>query len=443
MGKVLADRNARWYLGGQLFSLFGDTSLWLAMGIWVKELTHSNGAAGLTFFFFTLASLGAPLAGHVVDRVRRRPLLIIANLAGAGVVLALLAVHGRGDVWLIWSVSLAYGVVYTFLSSGQSALLATMLPDHLLADANAVLSTTRESLRLVGPLAGAGLFALVGGGVVALVDAGTFLVATTSLLFVRFPEERPSASEHRWWKEMSAGAVHIWHETVLRQVVVATAVACLVVGFLETLAFAVVSAGLHRAPTFLGVLITMQGVGAVAGGLTASRAIRRLGEGVTVAIGLVIAAVGCALATSSQLAVVLAGFLLFGFALPWVVVAINTVAQRRTPNALQGRVASAVEVLVSTPQTVSIALGAVLVGLADYRLLLFVVAAVVALCGLWLATRPEQRQRGGTSTEAEKATIAGITELLPTAPPPTTPPALSQQYVESGAGSAASGESDA
>ena len=51
MRPLLAHRDARVYLAGQAFSLFGDSSLWLAMGIWVKTLTHSNAEAGLVFFF--------------------------------------------------------------------------------------------------------------------------------------------------------------------------------------------------------------------------------------------------------------------------------------------------------------------------------------------------------------------------------------------------------
>ena len=45
---LMSSRDARVYLTGQSFSLFGDTSMFLALGIWTKELTHSNAAAGLT-----------------------------------------------------------------------------------------------------------------------------------------------------------------------------------------------------------------------------------------------------------------------------------------------------------------------------------------------------------------------------------------------------------
>ena len=86
MRRLLAVRDARVYLTGQVFSLFGDTALWLARGIWVKTLTGSNAAAGLVFFVANVPVLLTPLTGLLVDRVRRRPLLIAVNaLTGAAV----------------------------------------------------------------------------------------------------------------------------------------------------------------------------------------------------------------------------------------------------------------------------------------------------------------------------------------------------------------------
>ncbi len=49
MRRLLAHRNARLYLSGQVMSLFGDSALWLAMAIWIKILTGSSSAAGLSF----------------------------------------------------------------------------------------------------------------------------------------------------------------------------------------------------------------------------------------------------------------------------------------------------------------------------------------------------------------------------------------------------------
>ena len=83
MRELLGRRDARRYLGGQALSMFGDRALWLAMGVWVKELTGSSGAAGVVFLAFVAPQLLSPLAGVLVDRLPRRPLLIATNVAAA------------------------------------------------------------------------------------------------------------------------------------------------------------------------------------------------------------------------------------------------------------------------------------------------------------------------------------------------------------------------
>src|SRR4051794_20830370 len=109
MRRLLQDRDARLYLGGQVLSAFGTRALFLALGIWVKSLTSSNAAAGLVFFVLALPALLAPSAGLLVDRVPRRPLMIGVDLVVGGALLLLLLVHGRGDVWLIYVVAFVYG----------------------------------------------------------------------------------------------------------------------------------------------------------------------------------------------------------------------------------------------------------------------------------------------------------------------------------------------
>ena len=391
MRRLLARRDMRLYVTGQALSLFGDTALWLALAVWAKTLTGSSAAAGMVIFGITAPGLFAPLAGMLVDRVRRRPLLIVTNLATAAAVMPLLLVHDRGDVWIIYAVTLAYGFSYTILGSGLSALLATMLPADQLADANGLMQTVREGLRLFAPLAGAALFSAAGGAAVALLDAATFVIAAAALGLMRVAEPAPSPRSGRLAAELAAGARHLRVTIPLRQLTVASAAALLVIGFSETVTFEVAGTGLHRAPSFVGVIIAFQGIGSVAGAAVAATLVRRVGEGPLAAAGMLVFSLGTTLLTSGSLAVVLVGIVLFGVGIPWIVVALFTLLQRSTPGPLQGRVYSAIELLVNTPQTISIALGAALIAVADYRLLLLVEAAVVAAAGVWLLTRREQR----------------------------------------------------
>jgi MFS family permease len=357
------------------------------LGIWAKDLTGSNAAAGLVFFVITLPAFFAPFAGLFVDRLPRRPLLIAAYSTEAIGVLSLLFVHDRGDLWLLYAVGAVYGACGTLAASARSALMTVVLPRELLGDANAIFQTVREGLRLLSPLVGAALYAAFGGGSVAVLDAATFAAVIVAIAMMRTTEPRFERIETRFITELLAGARHIAHTVPLRQIVLTTGVALLVIGFAETLIFAVIDEGLHRPTSFLGVLSAVQGAGSILGGLTAGRALRRLGDAWLVGIGLFFFAVGDSALISSSLPIVLCGFFVAGVSVAWVIVAFGTAIQLRTPARLQGRVASAAETLVSGPQTLSIAIGAMLSAVIDYRVLVVVMAVVVASCAAYLLTR--------------------------------------------------------
>ena len=387
MKEILRHADVRRLLFATALSMLGDSALWLGLGIWVKTLTGSNAAAGLVFFAFTLPSIFSPLSGFVVDRSPKRSVLRLANLATLVLVCMLFLVQDKHQVWLIYVVVLGQGAAYTFLGSASSALLRTLLPDAQLAAANGVRQTANELMRLLSPLAGAGLFSLVGPRAVIGFQLGAYLVA--AFLLMRLRQAGPAVVGERthWRAELSAGVRHVWVTTSLRQMVGSVGVVLLVVGFLETISFALVTQGLHRSAAFVGVVFMAQGLTAVPGGLTASTAVKRFGELRTAALGMALLAAGSAVCIVSQLVVVVLGIGLLGFGVPWLVVALFTGVQRWTPPALQGRVYSATDTLISTPQTISIALGAGLSTLVSYRVLLAVIGIVVGGCAAYLATR--------------------------------------------------------
>jgi MFS family permease len=153
--------------------------------------------------------------------------------------------------------------------------------------------------------------------------------------------------------------------------------------------FEIPTKGLHRSASFAGVLMAVQGIGAVAGALTATWAMAAHGEGRLTGFGMAIFAIGTLATADSSLAIVLAGKVLFGLGLPWVIVGTMTLLQRATPAHLQGRAYCAAELAIGAPQTLSIAAGAALVTVMDYRLLIVVQALTVGAAGLYLLTRRE------------------------------------------------------
>jgi MFS family permease len=386
MRRLFRIRNMRVFVAGWAASVFGDWAMFIVLGVWTKDLTGSNSAAGLVFFALGAPSLLSPFAGLVVDRLPRRPVLMWTYAAEAVVVLSLLFVHDRSDVWIIYAVTVFYGATGTLAASARSALLTVMVPEELLGESNGVLQTLREGLRLIAPLVGALIYASIGGGAVAILDSASFVAVVIALALIRLEEPRFEREEH-FVTELLAGVRHVFATLPLRQIVLATGVCLLVVGFAETLIFAVLDQGLHRPASFFGVLSSLQGVGAIAGGVTAARVMRRIGDVKLVGLGMGLFAVGELSFVSHSLPLVLTGIACAGAGIAWLIVGYITAIQMRTPLRLQGRVLSASDTLVNTPQTISIALGALLTTLIDYRILVVLMAVVTAMAGAFLLSR--------------------------------------------------------
>jgi MFS family permease len=402
MRKLFSYRDARLLIIGQTLSAFGDFALWIVMAVWMKQLTGSSWRAGLVFFVLAVGNLAGPLGGVVADRVKRRELMIVTDFAMAAVVLLLLFVHDPSDAWVIYLVAFLYGVGGAVFFPARSALLRLMLPEDMLAEANGILSSGQQGVRLFAPLIGAALYTVVGGGLVAIVDAATFLGSAYFLWRMTLREEKPQPEEQHFVEEVTAGFKHVWRTLPLRQLVAGVSLALLVVGFSETLIFFVIQA-VHKHPSFFGVFATLQGVGAIAGGLTASRVVRRFGELKTAGIGLVLFGVCSLILTLPSLGLVLLAFPVAGVGLAWLIVGYGTALQTRTPIAIQGRVSSAADLVATLAQTASIATGAALSVVVDYRILFVVMAVVLGVSGVYLATRRE---------------VAAVTEIAPVDIPP-------------------------
>ena len=405
-----ADRRFRILLTGQSLSSFGDMALYLTLGIWAKYLTRSNSAAGCVFLALGGPALLAPLAGQLADRVRRKPLLIAANAATGTLVLALLAVHSAAQLWIIYVVAFGYGLSFAVLGSAGAGLRKDMLAGPDLAAANAAIQAVGQGMRVVAPLAGAGLFVALGGPAVAVLDTATFGAAIAALLTIKVAESDPAAGPRESFaREAAAGLRHIRAVPLLRQVTVLTACAFSVIGLNETVIFAVIGSGLHRPPSFFGVYGSAQGAGAIAGGIALPWVIKRVGVARAVGLALAGFALGATAYLTDSTTLCLAGAVVDGVGLVWLVAASGTATQLYSPPRLQGRVSAAWTMVVITPQTLSIAAGAVLITVVSYRLLLLAIIAAVGGCGLVLLTRPAaepDRESGAVAAAAGSAEVA-------------------------------------
>jgi MFS family permease len=381
----VAMRNARLYLAGLTASLLGNSAMTLVAGVWVKMLTGSSAQAGLVSACVYAPSLAGPLAGLLADRVDRRRWLVGINLSSAATVLILLGVHSAGGVWLVFVAMSAYGIEIVLIDPAEVALFAEMLPPEIRRRVNGWRLGIQELGRLCAPLLGAGLFTLVGGGAVAGLDSATFLLAAGVTAMLRVAPRRravPRATTLR--RELSEGARHIWAEPELRRVAVAAAGVMAVSAIGVAAQYSLVIA-IGERPAFLGVLAAALGVGSIAASLLSGRLIERIGEPKLAVAGLVNFAAGDLLQAPGWLPAALAGEIVLGFALPWAYLAALNIAQTRTPNRLQGRVAAAITLALFGPQAPLQALGAFAISHATFSAIYVGSAVAAAALAAWLA----------------------------------------------------------
>jgi MFS family permease len=381
--------NVALFLGVSLAAGFGGTAMSLAAGVWVMALTGSSGLAALAGLCVFGPTLVGPVLGTIVDRLPARGLLIGTQLGLAALLTTLLTVGSRQELWLLFGVMLAYGVSHVLVDAAEARLLTQALPAAALGATNGARMSAQEATKLLAPLAGAGLFAWAGGGAVAVAAAGALVVSAVFYALVRTDAVRVETTRRRLPAREGLG--FLWREPRVRTPVLMAAVAMAASGLGSAAIYAVVVAGLHRPPAFAGVLSSVQGAGAVVGGLVTGRLLARWGETRVAGTGVAVYALGPALQATGWLPAVLAGAAAVGIGLPWTVVAGLTAVQRHTPAPMLGRVAASANTLVFGPVALGIPLGAAIVTATGYRVPLLV-SPLLALSGL-CAVAGTQSQR--------------------------------------------------
>jgi predicted MFS family arabinose efflux permease len=385
-------RNGRLYLTGLAVSVIGNNAMSLAAGIWVKSLTGSSSEAALVSVCVYAPSLAGPLAGVVADRVRRRRFLVWLELASAALVLPVLAVRGPGSVWIIFAVMTWYGIQLTLSGPAENALFAVMLSRERRQELNGWSLGFQEVGRLVSPLFGAGLFALVGGGTVSVFDAITFVIAAVMLSRIRLREARPVPQRKHWRADLLAGFGHIRRTPELRRLLVAASVVMSSSAVLVAAQYSLVQ-GVGEPPSFLGVFSAGLGAGSVVASMVSGRLLRSAGERWLAVLGMANFALGNAMRATGSLPLAVAGSVVLGFALPWLFLALLNLAQRCTPPELQGRVSAAVTLGFFGPQAPLQSLGALAIRYVTYQQLYLAGAAIAVATAIVFTWTGRGRRR--------------------------------------------------
>jgi Na+/melibiose symporter-like transporter len=280
IGYALRQRDVRRLLAAGLISTTGDWILRVGLVYRVYVLTGSTVVSAFLLLasFLPQVLLGS-FAGVFVDRWDRKRTMVVSNLLLAAGLLPLLAVSTASRVWIVYAVLAWEGCVQQFFTPAEQALLPCLVDDEHLVTTNALNGQTQDLSRLLGGAIGG--VVVVAGGIVALtlIDVASFLVSAYLIARIGVSEAEAEAEAVEpdvgrlpatLLAEWRDGLRVTTHQRVLRIIGVFLLVTSLGEGIMGTLFAPFVRTVLHGSGQEYGVIVSIQAVGGIAGGLVAA-----------------------------------------------------------------------------------------------------------------------------------------------------------------------------
>jgi predicted MFS family arabinose efflux permease len=227
-----------------------------------------------------LGTLFAPVIGMAGDRIGHRTVLCAMRASYAVLAATVMgfAFSGRLDPVVVFVIAALSGMIRSSDLAMRNALVAETMPPDRFTAAVGVARTTSDSARVVGSLAGAGLFAEVGMGAAYLVITGFYLVGVTLTSQVGAPRAHHPGVDivpPSMWRDLREGLSYVWDTPC--------SLAAMWLAFLVNLTAFPLTSGLlpyvareiyHIDQTGLGYLVASFAIGALSGSIAISLASR-------------------------------------------------------------------------------------------------------------------------------------------------------------------------
>ena len=189
------NRNFRRLWSAQIVSELGDWFYTLAIYNLLLQFTGQAAAVALALVLQVLPqTLIGPAAGVVNDRLRRKQVMIAADLGRMIIVLCMLLVRSKEQIWLVYPLLVAETLLAAFFEPARSSVIPNIVAREDVMLANTLSSTTWSINLMLGAAAGGVVAALLGRDAVFVLNALSFLISAALIVSMRFPEPHVSGS---------------------------------------------------------------------------------------------------------------------------------------------------------------------------------------------------------------------------------------------------------
>jgi MFS family permease len=352
-------------------------------------------------------------AGVWVDRLRRRPVLIAADVGRAGLLLAipLASVGGALTIELLYVVSLLVGALTVLFEIAHVSFVPSLVERSRLVDGNSKLEATSSAAGVVGPGLGGMLIALLGAPFAVLLDALSFLGSALFLLRIRVTEPHPAGGAGgRMLDEIREGWRVVTMQPVLRVLAGCSATTNLFGLMFQAVYVLYMTRDLGLSATGVGFVFATGGVGALVGAVVAEPAARRFGPGPTMLVAqLLFGITGLAVPLAVIVPAIALPMIVASEFAQWVTymayfVTALSVRQAMTPDRLQGRVNATMRFIAGGMLPIGSVIGGALGEVIGLPLTLVVAEFGMLLAFMWLLLSPVRRLRLLPTIEPTAAT---------------------------------------
>ncbi len=272
----------------ETISQFGTQVSQLALPLAAIDVLHASAfevaaLATVEFLPFLLVSLPA---GVWVDRLPRRPILVVADLARAGLLVSIPIAYffDALTIWQMYAVGFFVGIATVFFDVAYQSYLPALVERQQIVDGNAKLEISRAGAQFGGPGLAGLLIGWLKAPVAILLDAVSFLGSAIFIFAIRKQERTREEREprRRMRHELREGLSYVLAHPYLKNIAACTAL----FNFFGSMGFAVVLVFARRelglSPEAIGLALMLGNIGGLAAAFSATRVAARLGVGRTI-----------------------------------------------------------------------------------------------------------------------------------------------------------------
>ena len=404
----LFNRNFMTLWTGQLVSKLGTQAFQIALLFTVKTLTGSASIMGVFALLTGVpAILLGPVGGAFADRYSRRKIIILSDLVRGLLILSLALLMWKQPEattlilgWLLL-VSVASAIITSFFGPAISAVIPDLVPRERVAGANSLGQLSNQISAILGLTVGGVVYSAVGGLLLLLFDAFSFLFAAGAESFVRFPQHIPAPEESvqakfaAFKEDVVEGMRYVWRRTGLRNFVLLSMLLAFFGAPVAILLTFYVQDVMKVSAAWYGILLSFYGFGAMIGFVIAGALrlpAKQRGRLTIVAI-LLQALVYGSLGVAPNVWVASVLMTLHGLMNGFIQVHITSIMQVSTPSDIRGRVFGLLGAIAGALAPIALGISGVVIDLLDQNIrLIFIGSGVIMffLSLLMLSSRATQ-----------------------------------------------------